>query len=93
MKKVIYKLSIVAALTVIGTTNVKAQYSSEEEYKPFSSSSPFSNQDISTYDTGELPGGPGEDLTPIGDGYAAILLLAIPYAFYLYRRKTGCAKS
>lgn len=92
MKKVIYKLSIVAALTVVGTTNINAQYSSSEEYRPFSNSSPYSIEE-EDLGFGDAISGPGTEKTPIGDGYAAILLLTIPYAIYLYRkRKSRSAK-
>ncbi|MGL5013586.1 MAG: hypothetical protein ACRC6V_04745 [Bacteroidales bacterium] len=86
MKKVIYKLSIVAALTVVGTTQMNAQFSSNEEYRPFNSSSPYLVEDEYS-GFGDAISGPGVEKTPIGDGYAAILLLTIPYAIYLYRKR------
>ncbi|MGL5013588.1 MAG: hypothetical protein ACRC6V_04755 [Bacteroidales bacterium] len=86
MKKVIYKLSIVAALTVVGTTQTNAQLSSNEEYRPFNSSSPYSIEDEYS-GFGDAISGPGVERTPIGDGYVAILLLTIPYSLYIYRRR------
>ncbi|MGL4994173.1 MAG: hypothetical protein ACRC6R_08665 [Bacteroidales bacterium] len=89
MKKVIYKLSIVALMLTFGATQANAQFS-DGQYTPFSNSAPYAatiaDDDLS--DFGDDVGGPGAvDNTPITDGYLAIILLAIPYAIYLYRKR------
>lgn len=85
MKNIIYRLTIVTALTVTSISQLYAQ-SSNEEYTPFSSSSPYStNDDLSGF--GDDIVGPATERTPINDGYAAIILLAVPYAIYIYLKK------
>ncbi|MGL4412161.1 MAG: hypothetical protein ACRCZM_11955 [Bacteroidales bacterium] len=85
MKKTVYRLSIVATLMAMSTPLLYSQQINEE-YKPFSSSSPYSlDDDLDGF--GDALAGPGIEKTPIEDGYIALLLLAIPYAISIYKKR------
>lgn len=85
MKKTVYRLSIIGVLTAMSSYPLFAQQTNEE-YKPFSNNSPFSaNDDLSGF--GDDMTGPASEKTPIEDGYLALLLLSIPYAISIYKKR------
>ncbi|MGL5013590.1 MAG: hypothetical protein ACRC6V_04765 [Bacteroidales bacterium] len=85
MKKVTYRLSIVFIMLAVSSTQIMAQYSNEE-YSPFSRNTPY-YMDDEDLGFGDAISGPGVEKTPIEDGYLALLLLSIPYAISIYKKR------